>query len=112
MISSVRPLGRAIHPGNDLSGFDHVTFIGQYLGDAADIFGVDVDFIGFQPAIAQCNAGRQLRVQPLPPVVRRAGATDHDDKSKRDAKPPSAARRRLHRRCGHRQAGKRDGTPG
>ena len=48
-----------VHAGDNLAGFDQVAFVGQYLADASGIFGVDVDLVGFQPAVAEDDAGRQ-----------------------------------------------------
>ena len=35
----------------------------------AGVFGVDVDFVRFEPAIAETDAGRQWRVETLPPII-------------------------------------------
>jgi hypothetical protein len=66
-----------IHARNDLPGFDEVALIGQYLGGARGVLGVDVDFVRFQTAIAESNARRQSRgVATTVALLRRPGRTE------------------------------------
>jgi hypothetical protein len=58
-----------IHARDDLAGFDQVAFVGQHFGDAAGIFRVDVNLVGFEPAVAEGDSRGQRRMQPLPPVI-------------------------------------------
>ena len=77
---------RATH----LAGFYQIAFVGHDFGDAAGIFGIDVDFVGFEPAIAEDDSGRQCRMQPLPPIVTAAGAADQHDNQERGLYPAVA----------------------
>ena len=87
-----------VHSRDNLAGFDHVAFVGKYLGDTAGVFGVDIDFIRFEPAIAECDTGRQLRVQPLPTIVSRTGATGEHGQRNYGAYQPVARRCMLYYR--------------
>ena len=87
-----------VHSRDNLAGFDHVAFVGKYLGDATGVFGVDIDFIRFEPAIAEGDAGRQLRVQPLPTVVGCTGATGEHGQRNHGAYQPVASRFALYYR--------------
>ena len=42
-----------VHARDDLTGFDHVAFVGEHFGDATREFGVDVDLVRLDPAVAQ-----------------------------------------------------------
>ena len=50
----------SVHTRDDLAGFDEVTLVGQYLSNAAGIFGVDINFVGLEAAVAERDAGGQL----------------------------------------------------
>jgi len=58
-----------IHAGDDLPALDEIALVREQLGDPPGIFGVDVDGIRLEPAVAVGNAGRQLRAHMLPPVI-------------------------------------------
>ena len=73
-----------IHARDHLAGFDQVAFVGQDFADAGGVFGVDIDLVGFEPAIAEDDAGRQWRVKSLPPVIGPAGAAAQDGERHRD----------------------------
>ena len=63
-----------IHAGDDLAALDEIAFVGKQLGDPPGIFGVDVDGIRLEPAVAVGNTGQQLRAHVLPPVISAAAA--------------------------------------
>ena len=48
-----------IHARDNLAGFDQIAFIARISAIAGGVFGIDVDFVSFEPAIAVINAGRQ-----------------------------------------------------
>ncbi len=57
-----------VHAGEHLGRFDHVAFVGEHLGDAPRELGVDIDLVRLDPAVAERDAGRQLRLR-LPPDI-------------------------------------------
>ena len=79
-----------IHAGDHLPGFHQIALVGHDFGNAGGVFGVDVDFVGFEPAIAENDTGRQCGVELLPPIVAAAGAADQHDKQKRRLDPAVA----------------------
>ena len=68
-----------VHPGHDLSGRHHIADIDQEFGDASRIFGVDIDLVGFDPAIADTDADRQGRMRPFPDGVTTPSCADHNN---------------------------------
>ena len=44
-----------IHAGDNLSGLDDIPFVREQLGDAAGIFGIDIDLVGLKPAVTVDN---------------------------------------------------------
>ena len=48
---------------SNLPGLDHVALVGEHFRDAAGEFGVDVDLVRFDPAIAVSDAERELRTR-------------------------------------------------
>ena len=57
-----------IHARHDLPGFHAIAFIDHHLRDAAGKFGVDVDRIGFEPAVAKGKSRRQVKLLKVPPI--------------------------------------------
>jgi hypothetical protein len=94
-----------IHAGDDLAGFEHVAFVGKYLGDAPGELGIDVDLVGFDPAVAPGNSWRQLRSGVFPPIECGSGSTDKDDNRERNPKPALAQRHSPRDRHRDRQIG-------
>ena len=92
-----------VHARDDLAGLHHIAFVGQDFGDAAGEFGVDVDLVGLEPAVAEGDAGRQLPLKVVPPIISAAGAAGDERQGHDDPQPPSACRPRLRDR--NRQAG-------
>jgi len=55
-------------------------------------FGVDVDLVGLQPAVAVTDAGGELRLQVFPPEEAAAArGQKHRDQPDRESQPPPAA---------------------
>jgi hypothetical protein len=95
-----------IHAGERLGRFDHVAFVGEHLGDAPGELGVDVDLVRLDPAVAECYAGRQLRLRLSPDVERASGHDSHDSQGERHPRPTPTRRFRLRVRRRDRQRGR------
>jgi integrase len=69
-----------IHAGDDLIRFDQIALVGHQFSNAAGIFRVDVDFVHFELAIAECDPRRNdprrnCTNQERPPSIHPAAAT-------------------------------------
>ena len=76
-----------VHAGDHLRRFDHVAFVGEHFGDAPRELGVDIDLVRLDPAVAERDAGRQLRLRLPPDIEPAAGQAGHDGQGERN---PSA----------------------
>ena len=81
-----------VHARKHLRRFDHVAFVGEHFGDAPRELGVDIDLVRLDPAVAECDAGRQLRLRLSPNVESAAGQAGHDGQGEREPRPTSAGR--------------------
>ena len=93
-----------VHARDDLAGLDHVALVGEHLGDAPGEFGVDVDLVGLDPAVARRDPQGQAALVHMLPIGRAPAGADDDESEQRPRFPsrPSARRRRTLARDGQR----------
>jgi len=83
-----------IHHRDHLTCLRHVAFVDEQLRNAAGKFGVDVDLVRFEAAIAPCDARRQPRLMVLPPepADARPGADHQQNQQKRETRSRASLR--------------------